>query len=109
MVCIPFDKQAEEWARELPIQNNVEKGATMFVHDAAFPYLPLLWFHVALHKGADVLSSVRNDHQDVTGTAFFELHLVDALVRREDIVGYVMQFAEERVEFTRSMSRYQLL
>lgn len=46
------------------------------------------------------MESLSQPLRDVSGTAFFELHLVDALVRDgEPLEEFLLQFAEERVNF----------
>jgi hypothetical protein len=113
LVCIPFDKQAEEWAKDLPLERMIRRGATKitkFVHRPDYPFLPLLWFHVAVQQGkqAQIAASLQKEIRDVGGTAFFELHLVDALVKPGETMEYLLQFADERATFAHNhMTPYQ--
>ena len=116
IVCIPFHKQALEWAETLPLEKLLpnQRGAptTKFVHRPDYPFLPLLWFHVAMQTGKQnqLMTSLTQDIHDVGGTAFFELHLVDALVRPSETMESLLQFSEERVSFAHEhMQRYQPL
>ena len=117
MVCIPFDQQAAQWAEALPLERLIPRNGnagmtiTKHVHKHDFPFLPLLWFHVALtRKDKDIMASLSRPIQDVGGTAFFEMHLVDALVRASDNMDYMLEFSEERINFARKhMARYSAL
>ena len=115
IVCIPFDEQAKAWADELPLERIVRPEAKMdrkIVHRPDYPFLPILWFHVAIQqrKEAQVAKSLEGDIGDVGGVAFFELHMVDALVKQTETMAYLVQFADERTEFAHQhMGRYQVL
>ena len=80
------------------------------VQQHEYPFLPLLWFHVAAVKKEDVIQSLLQDFSDISGTAFFEMHLVDALVAVDEPMEQVSKFAEERIAFAhRNMPMYQPL
>ena len=109
LVCIPFDQQAGEWARQVPLRMLfTEDIKSIHVTEYNFPFKPLLWFHAAVTLNKSIVNSLLVDSTgDIGGTAFFEMHLIDALVAMSDPTEQVVAFAEERLAFAhKHMSKY---
>ena len=113
MVCIPFDEQAFTWAHDAPLEklfHQVPGSMQKKVHPHDFPFLPLLWFHVAVLEHKDIVKSVEQDFKEKSGMAFFEMHLVDALVAVQEPMEQLKAFADERIAFAHNhMTPYRVL
>ena len=111
-ICIPFDAEATRMVNIAPLHALFGKPrhAPMMVHQCDYPFMPLLWFHVAVMKKQSVMDALKERPQHISGTAFFEMHLVDALIHVNEPIKHLAMFARERERFANKyMGRYALL
>ena len=112
IICIPFDAEATKMIDIAPLHALFQKpkSTPMRVHACDYPFMPLLWFHVAVMTKHPVMEALKQTSQDVSGTAFFEMHLVDALIHVDEPIKHLATFAREREQFaSKHMGRYALL
>ena len=111
IICIPFDAEATKMVNMAPLHALFQKPRqTPIVHQHEYPFMPLLWFHVAVMKKESVMDALKQRPQYISGTAFFEMHLVDALIDVNEPIKHLAMFARERERFAHKyMGRYAVL